>query len=190
MILSLVCAAALAAPVQSIQATRIAPGHYVAVQGGTTADLRLLPIEHSLVFHTTAARGGASLQQQAALLRVLLPTMLADGHPAVLNFLPQPNDALVDRLAGNATHDPTWDAARGAPRGGGGTLRVYLLHALNKSEVGGPFADVFAAAGYRLRAVTAAGVMTGPRLGVSGRVPTFINEIGFEARAVPAGNRR
>ena len=162
---------------------RLGPGHYTVRRDGAAADLRLLPVEHSLTFQIVASRGEPSLDQEAALLRVLLPAVLSGAHPPVLSFLPRGDDALVGQLAQAVARDKGWDGRRGAPRAGAKTLDAYLLRVLDASGAAKPYADAFAAQGYRLDGSTITGVLTGTRPGLAGQIPVSVNEIAFEAHA-------
>lgn len=184
-IFAVVLAAASPAAAAGTAPMRLGPGHYSAGRNGVAAELRLLPVEHSLTFQVARSGSEPSLDQEAALLRVLLPAVLAGAHPPVLNFLPRGDDALVRQLAQAVERDRGWKGRRGAPRAGRATLDGYLRRVLDTSDAARPYAEAFAAQGYRLSASTVAGVLTGTRPGVAGQVPVSVSEIAFEARADP-----
>lgn len=153
---------------------------YHSQHGAITAELAVAPSQTSMTYTVRGPTGTPSLVEQAKLLRELLPQALAKGRPRRLYFIPAANQPLVDQLANTLSHDPGWNPRTGEPRRG--RLGSYLTAMIARSALARPYADAFAAAGYRLTPVTASRVVigrharTGPVL-----VPVTISELGFDA---------
>lgn len=124
--------------------------------------------------------GAAPLPEQAVMLSGLLHEALTRGKPARIYFIVASNQPMVDRLAASLSRDRGWNARLGQPRRG--RLGPYLTLVMARDGIAQPFANAFAAQGYRLTPSTASRVVIDERAGSSSeRLPVTISELGFDA---------
>lgn len=168
---------AAAEPVQVQQVPEPPPGsvglygewRYSLKHDDLTAILSYVPTSRTLILHFDDRSAPMSLAEQATLLRPLLERFLQDrAKPPHLTLLLTDHAQVVSRLAAVLASCADWNGRTGRPAQG--ALGQFLVETLNRHDLAGEIAAVFADHGYRFAA-------SGASLISEGRVPEFTDRL-------------
>ena len=164
---------------------------YSLTSDDITATLSYVPTSLLVILRTQGGPTPMMLTEQASLLEPLLARLLQD-HPEIphLNVLLADNREIVSRLAAVLASCADWNGATGRPAQGG-ALGPFLVDTLNRHDLAGEIASVFARHGYRFSATGASMIVEGRVSKVTDRlVPIGISSLSFVADLSPETQRR
>jgi len=163
---------------------------YSVTRDDVTAILSYVPTSQMLILRIDGRPPPVSLAEQAALLEPLLVRLSQDqGKPAPLTVLLTDHAEVIARLAAVLASCANWNGRVGRPTQG--ALAPFLVDTLNRHDLAGEIATVFARHGYRFAAAGASLITEGRVAEVTDRlVPTSIGYLGFVADLRPETLRR